>query len=49
MDGILKKLSGEVVILALNLEVNLIRTLVSYLDFENEHQFYNSVKIVIEK
>ncbi|KAK5647909.1 hypothetical protein RI129_002801 [Pyrocoelia pectoralis] len=49
LDSLFKRLSGEVIVLGLNVESNVIRSLTSYIDFETERLFQDSMKIVIER
>lgn len=45
----LKKVNGNVHVICLNFDVNVIRTLCSYLEFESEQAFAKSVDVVIER
>ncbi|XP_031334945.1 eIF-2-alpha kinase GCN2 isoform X2 [Photinus pyralis] len=49
LDSLFKRLSGEVIVLALSVDSSVIRSLTSYLDFESERVFQNSLKVVIER
>ncbi|KAG5896432.1 hypothetical protein JTB14_022511 [Gonioctena quinquepunctata] len=49
LDSLFKKLTGLVVILALSIDVSVIRTLISYLEFENEYMFQKSIGDVIDR
>ncbi|CAG9763995.1 unnamed protein product [Ceutorhynchus assimilis] len=43
LDGLFKKLSGPTTVIAVNIESSVIRTLTSFLEFENEAVFWKSV------
>ncbi|KAF5288488.1 hypothetical protein FQA39_LY15417 [Lamprigera yunnana] len=49
LDGLFKRLSGEVIVLGLNVDASIIRSLTSYLDFDTEQLYYQSVKLVLER
>lgn len=49
LENVLTKLTGDVMILALTIDNNVVRTLASYLNFENDFQYNKSVSSVIEK
>ncbi|KRT79634.1 hypothetical protein AMK59_8526, partial [Oryctes borbonicus] len=49
LENVLIKLTGDVVVLALTLDSNVVRTLASFLDFENDFQYNKSVSNVIER
>ncbi|KAK4885013.1 hypothetical protein RN001_001284 [Aquatica leii] len=49
LDGLFKRLSGEVIVLGLSIDANIIRTLTSYLDFDTEQLYQKSLNIILDK
>lgn len=49
MEDCLKKINGNITIICLNSDTNVIRTLASFLEFESDEIFDKSVDIIIEK
>lgn len=49
MDDSLKRLSGDVTVLAVGVDSNVVRTLASHLDFESDKHYSKSVQAVIER
>lgn len=49
MDDSLKRLSGDVTVLAVGVDSNVVRTLASHLDFESDKLYSKSVQTVLER
>lgn len=45
----LKKLQGDITVIAVNLDPNVIRSLVSFLDFETDDIYEKSIDSIIER
>lgn len=49
LDDFLKRLNGEVIVVAVNIDSYLIRKLCGFLDFQSEKQFNSSVETALER
>ncbi|KAF5298737.1 hypothetical protein FQR65_LT09606 [Abscondita terminalis] len=49
LDGLFKRISGEVIVLGLNVDSNIVRTLTSYLEFDTEQHYHRSLQFILDR